>query len=388
MPLWLGWLPTTAVAVAAGVVGVGLAWAWASDSYNAGVAARRLAANERLEKPLPEGVVPGGGRWWETTAPHLVQWAAYLDKVADDPERAREAREILFRAQQVSPLNTTVRHAVARILPGESPSPESKLAYGLGQSRDVLTLTWAGRRLLEAGHKPAALLAYRAALDMAGQVDPARPEAPAFLETEQPRRYAVPTEERLAVVIRAMAAAPEWTYEEWAGAIPPRTAAPLATARVLRETGNPAATTALDVAVKEAESEPLPVIVSLQPTSDSDEPDATPYIAPAPADAVRLAAGAAALAMKQHWAAARDRYRRAIDRAGDDSVRRACWVNVSDLSLRLEEESGRRLALDAAKNADPKDEITRRAVELQKASGFMAQRTQSRGPEPPNGPPR
>ncbi len=386
LPLWLAWLPAASASLAAAVVGVGLSWIWATDGYNAGLVARRLAANERNERPLPEEVNPGGGRWWETTAPHLVQWAAYLDKVADDPARALIAREVLFRARQASPLNPTVRHAIARGLPDDSATPPEKLATSLGQSRDVLTLSWAGRQLLEAGHKDAALLAYRTALEMAAEVDPARPDPPVFLEGEQPRRYAVPTEERLAVVLREMAAAPQWTYAEWSSAIPHRTAAPLAAARVLRELANSAAATALDVAVADAEAEPIPA--PLQPTAESDEALVTFRAAPAPADAVRLAAGAAALAMKQHWAEARDRYRRAIDRAGDDSVRRACWVNVSDLSLRLDEESGRRLALDAAKNADPKDEITRRAVELQKDSGFVAQRMPGRAAGQPAGPAR
>src|SRR5262249_9212859 len=107
-----------------------------------GVVARGLWAGEGVNTPLPKGVVPPGGRWWETTAPHLVAWSAYLDRAAHDPVEAEEARTLLARAAQASPLNATVRHAVAHTLPGESPSPAQKLALGLGQSRDVLTLAW------------------------------------------------------------------------------------------------------------------------------------------------------------------------------------------------------------------------------------------------------
>lgn len=384
LPLWLGWIPASAAALGVGVIGMAAASTWSRDGYHAGIISRKLAANEKNAKPLPDGVVPGAGRWWETTAPHLIQWAAYLDKFADDPARAEEVRAILFHAAQASPLNPTVRHALARGLPGETPSAEQKLARGLGQSRDVLTLTWAGRRLLEAGHKRPALEAYRAALAMAAVVDPARTDPPTFLEDVQPRRYAVPTEERLAAVIRDMAESNAWTYEEWSPALPGGTAAALAAARVLREKSSPAADLALEAVVAQADAEakpPLPPIDAL-----AESPANAEFVAPAPEQAVRFAAGAAALAMKQRWAEARDGYRRAIDRMPIESVRRAWWVNVADLSLRLNEDADRRVALDAAKNGDPKDEITRRAVDLQKSSGFIAQRTTRRDsalPQPP-----
>jgi hypothetical protein len=364
LPLWLGWVPTTAAAVGVSVAGMAGAWTWSRDAYNAGVVARRLAAGGRVNKPLPKGVVPPGGRWWETTAPHLLAWSAYLDRTADDPARAEDARTLLARAAQASPLNATVRHAVARTLPGESPSPAQKLALGLGQSRDVLTLAWAGHQLLEAGRREAALGAYRDALAMAAAPDAERPDAPAFLEDTQPRRYALPTEERLAAVIRDMADAPAWSYKDWSAALPRGTAAAVVAARVLRDKASPDADAALDTAVAEAEAEPEAPAVD----------DATAVPAD-PAHALRLAAGAAALAMKQRWPEASDRYLRAIDRMPDDSARRAWWVNVSDLAQRLNEDAERRVALDAAKNADPKDEITQRAVDLQKAAGFVAQRS-------------
>jgi hypothetical protein len=236
----------------------------------------------------------------------------------------------------------------------------------------VLTLAWAGHQLLEAGRKETALGAYRDALAMAATTpDEARPDAPAFLEDAQPRRYALPTEERLAAVIRDMAESPAWSYKEWSAALPRGTAAAVVAARVLRDKASPDADAALEAAVSEAEAEAVP---------EAPAADGATAVPADPAGAVRLAAGAAALAMKQRWSEARDRYLRAIDRMPDDLARRAWWVNVADLAQRLNDDAERRVALDAAKNADPKDEITQRAVDLQKASGAVAQRTAGSAP--------
>ena len=62
----------------------------------------------KVVKPLPKGVAPGTGRWWETTAPNLVAWAAYLDRSADAPAKPTNTlpsynRRIL----RASPLRTT-----------------------------------------------------------------------------------------------------------------------------------------------------------------------------------------------------------------------------------------------------------------------------------------
>ena len=186
----------------------------------------------------------------------------------------------------------------------------------------------------------------------------------------------MPTEEPLVAVVRDMAASDAWTYEEWSSALPRGTAAALAAARVLRDQSSPAADLALESAVVQATADAAlsaPRADALAQSANPNEP-----IASAPDESIRLAASGAVLAMKQRWAEARDCYRRAIDRMPVESVRRAWWVNVADLSLRLNEDADRRLALDAAKNADPKDEITRRAVDLQKTSGFIAQRTARR----------
>lgn len=363
MPLWLAWLPALGV-IGIAVAGTGAGLLWSRDAYHAGIVATRLKSAEKVQRPLPKGVEPGTGRWWESSAPHLITWAAYLDRITDDPAKADEARDLLAKAAQLSPLNPTVRHALARTLPGQNPTAAEKLALALGQSRDVLTLAWAGHQLLEAGHKEAALGAYGRALAMAAEPDLDRAGAPVYLDEAQPKRYALPTEERLAAVIRDMAGASAWGYRDWSAALPKEGVALLAAARVLREAGSADAHAALDVAL-EAAGTLSPAITGAEVVID---PPADPR------EALRLAAAATALSMKQKWQEARDAYRQAIDRMPSDRVRRSWWFNVADLELRMNDESERRLALESAKNADPKDEITLRVVEIQKASGVVAQR--------------
>ncbi len=358
MPLWFSWASGSAAAMAVGLVGVTASWTWSVDDYNAGVVAQRLATPGSSKKPLPKGVVPTEGSWWKTSATHLVQWAAYIDRNSDDAVQAEEARALLERAAQIAPLNPAVRYTLARPVPGEKLAPELQVVRSLGQTRDIPALAWAGHQLLAAGKTEPALRAYRTALEMAARLDPARSSLPPFLDESRTRRYALPTEELLTAVIRDMAASTAWSYREWSSALPRGTAAAVVAARVLRDSGSSDAPAALDAAIADAE--------------------AAIATTPGPADALRMAAGAEAFAMKQRWADARDRYRQAIDAMPIDAIRRAWWLNVADLSSRLNEDMDRQKALEAAKVADVKDEVTRRAVDLQKASGAVVGRSSGR----------
>jgi tetratricopeptide (TPR) repeat protein len=358
LPLWLGWFPAASTACVVGLAAMGGAWTWAWDAYSAGIVARRLAGKERgAPRPLPKGVTPPAGAWWQTTSNHLVEWAAYLDRVGDDPEKSEHALALLDRAAQASPLNATVRYAHAHPMPGGGSEPPYSMSKILGQSRDVLSMSWAGRRLLALGKKDEALRAYASALGMAARPDFERPEAPVFLDDSAIHRYAMPSETLLATVIADMAGSKAWSYKDWAPALPPGTAAALAAARVLRERGSADADAALDAALEGSKTGPA---------------------GSAPEEALRLASEAAALAMKRRWDEARQRYKDAIERMPVENVRRSWWLNVAYIARQLNEEADRMKALDLAKNADPKDEITVRAVGLQKESGYITQRSASR----------
>ena len=359
LPLWLGWTPLAASALVIAAAGLFASWTWARDEYNAGIILSRLADLSSRREPLPEGVAQSAGAWWRTDAPNLLAWAAYV--VEKDPD---ESRALLDRAGQVSPLNPTVRHMRASApRQGETKVP---LARVLGQSRDVLTMAAAGRRLLEEGKKTEALETYRLALAMAAHPDPARAQAPHFLDDPEAGRYSLPGEEVLGPIVREMALSKGWTYNDWVSVLPEQTIARVVAARVLREQGSEFAPAALDAALAEPE-----------PNEGN-----SPAIA-----AVRLAAGAEALALQGKWADARERYRQAINLSPVDVVRRAWWLNVAALSLRLNEETERQKALEAAKNPDPRDEVTQRVVEIQKKMGYVAQRTTARSASPREGNP-
>ncbi len=367
LPLWLAWLPGSMLAMGVGVLGLTAAGRWAQDGYNTGLVAQRMASSEPAKTPLPAEVAPSDGSWITTSAGHLVQWAAYLDRDTDNPEQAREARTLLNRAAMISPLNPTVRYALARPLTGEEVTPAFQLSRSLGQSRDVPALAWAGRTLLAAGKRDAALRAFRAALEMAVRADLARLGVPDFLDDPQVRRYALPTEDLIAGVVREMASSTTWSYKDWAETLPRGTAAATVAARVLRESGSPDAAVALDAALAEAGSSRTALTPGSLATAEARQ-----------AEAVRLAAAAEALTMKQRWAEARDRYLEAVELMPVELIRRAWWLNLADLSARLGDDPERQKALEAAKVADLKDDVTRRAVELQRASGVVTRRTVSR----------
>jgi tetratricopeptide (TPR) repeat protein len=348
MHAWLAAAPMVVVVLVVGGLSVSASWGWAIDSRNAGIVSRRLTLAEPLRLPLPEWVKPGGGSWWATNAGRLVQWSAYLDRQTSDPGTTEEARRLLEEAALAAPLDVSVQYAKAHGLPGDASPPP--LSRALAQSRDVQSLTLAGRQLHAAGKTDAALRAFGVALEMAANSGPGQNASVSFLDDPQLRRYTLPTEELISSVVREMDDLSGWTYKDWKVAIPPRTVAALAVARVLRARHRPDAENALDDALVETERA---------------------LIGFGREGAIQLAVQAETLALKARWTQSEECYRKAIALMPDDSVRRSWWMNVADLSLRVNDEPSRLKALELAKSLDPKDEITQRAVELQKAIGVV-----------------
>lgn len=345
LPLWLGWLPATAAALLVGAAGNGMAWTWSRDAYAAGQVANRLVRNARSPKPLPESITLQGTSWWKTTAGNLVSWALYQDRAPDaGPDNAEEVQSLLVAACQASPVQPAARLALSRPRQG---NPERPLAARVGLSRDVIALAWSGHQWLKAGNREAAVRMYREALEMASRADLSRLAAPAFIEDSQVRRYALPYEDLIGMVVRDMAAQEEWTFEQWSEALPRFAVAPLVAARTLRERGAPDADRPLDVLLARAEA-------------TAPEGAST---------AVHLAAEGEALALKARWTEAERRYRQAIDLMPDEAIRRSWWMNLADIELRLNDEPRRLQALESARKPDSNDEITRRAQEFLKYSG-------------------
>ncbi len=355
MPLWLAAPPTVAAAVFLCAVGLVAGWTWTIDGYDSLIVAKRLADPTGTREPLPKGVRAPTGGWWKTSAASLVYWAMYEDRVAgDDPARLDDARKLLERAGNASPLHAAVLHANAE--PPEGPPVSARV---LGQTRDVAPLASAGRLLLASGKKAEALNAYRQALAMASLPDRSRRGALVFLDDSETMRYGLPGEDQIGPIVRELVKEKAWTYADWSSAVPSRAVPAVVVARTLRDRGGPDFQTALAFAIKHAEAP-----VASESAAES---------------AVRLAAQAEALALQGRWTDARDVYRQAVTLTSADTFRRAWWLNLAMIALRLNEESDRQKALESAKNPDPNDEITQRVVEIQKKAGYAAQRSVARG---------
>jgi tetratricopeptide (TPR) repeat protein len=356
LSLRLAWFPAAAAAAVLGAMGLLAAWSWSIEAEHSGVVADRLTAAGAKAVALPPWVKPPDPRWWKTTPGHLTLWALWLDRAADDPATVEEAQQLLAAAARAAPLQARVRFAQARREPGSAEGPAAGSISSLALSRDVLPLAWTGHQLLAAGKKDAAQKAYRKALELASRAELSRLAPPGFIDDSQVRRYAMPAEDLIKPIVRDMADSSAWTYAEWSAAVPPDAVARLVAVRVLRERSVTDFEAALDALVAEGDTAPSPGARA----------------------ALAIAAHAEALALKQRWGEADQRYRQALEQMPDPTIRRSWWVNLAEIALRQNDESGRQKALEAARGNDPNEEITRRAVELLKDYGVRTERGSSR----------
>jgi tetratricopeptide (TPR) repeat protein len=345
MPFWLAGPP--AFLVAAGMVGVGLILGvyWTKDNLDAGIAARAALRDEK-SPPIPlDPAMHPDSRWWKTTPGHLAHWAAAIERSPDSSDRASEVRDMLDAAHRASPLQAEVRLALAQALPGQD-APHPSRSVGL--SRDVVSLTLTGRALKRAGKVEPALRAYRKALEIAAEADPARLPSPLFDDDSRARRYRLPREAMVAPVVRDIVEAGGWDFAVWSRALPPRAVVRLAVGRFLRDKESVDADRAFDLALGEDVGVPA-------------DPDQA---------AEHHASQAEALAFKERKSEAADRYRRAIALATDDPTRRRWQLALAEIIAPLGASRERAELLEAAKGPDPTEEITRKALEAQKFSGL------------------
>ncbi len=351
IPAWLGIIPAVGVALALGGGGLALAYEWSIDDSSADQAMALALRPEGTPAPaIDPSSLPRGG-WWRSTAPHLSAWAVALARSTDGEDHAEDIRAMSDAARHASPLAASTRFAIeppAR--PEADGSPD--LAH-LGRTRDVVTLSWTGRRLRQSGKVDASLRAYRSALAIAARARPGELDAPGFDEDTAVRRYRLPRESMIGSVVLDMARAGEWTPEQWAEAIPGSAAAPLIASRVLRKANQPAeADRLVDLAIARA---------------DTPEP---PGFDPAE----HRAAVAEAMATRGRWADAVEQYRRAIDAADDDSTRRRWHLNLAEVAYQARDDATRTRSIEAAKAPDSADEITRRALRHQQSNPGLASR--------------
>jgi tetratricopeptide (TPR) repeat protein len=363
LPFWPAWISSTAIALLFGIFGLALACTWAEDDSSAGLLANRALSNSSRARAPETGTadpdIQPSASWWRSTAGHLYLAAVDNARSGADPVRADQAQFLLHAARNASPLQASVRLANAQS--SEHETPVRELTECLGQSRDVVSLELEGRCLLQAGKTGAALRAFRDALDLAARAELADLEPPVFIDDAQVRRYQLPYEELMGPVMRAMAQHRGWAFSEWSSALPSFAVAPLVAARALREEGrNEDAETALDLVLTQAQQPPPPGCSA----------------------AVHAAAGAEALALRNRWVEAEERYREAIPLLPHDAFRRSLWINLADIYIRLNDETKKRAAWEAAKGPNANEEITRRATLYQTQAGLRMGGAASRGAGP------
>ncbi len=349
IPGWLGVLPVLALTTVLGVAGIGLACEWAVGANEANLAIRSAVRAEGSPGPtLDPASIPRGG-WWTTSAPHLSAWAMALVRSGDGEDHAEEIRSLLESAKHASQLGSRSRFVVEMPASAE-PGASADLA-NLGRSRDVVTLVWAGQRLKKAGKLEQALRAYRSAMEMASKTRLNDLDPPTFYEDPQVRRYALPREGLIGLVVKAMADDGSWGREQWEEAMPPTSTASVVASR------------AFALRQDRAEADRLADRAILQ--ADSPTP-------PGFDEAEDRAARAEALAARGRWTDAAEQYRLAIDQAEDDATRRRWWLNLAEVAQRNNDDVGRARAIEAAKSPTTVDEVTRRALKYQQGlSGLV-----------------
>ena len=344
VPLWLGWFPVVLLSGILGAGGLVLSSDWAVEASNADTAIRMALREAGTPGPAVDpAAIPRGG-WWSSSATHLAAWAMALQRANDGEDHSDDVRSLLNSARSASQLSARSRFIVE--WPESSEPGATPEFLHLGRTRDVVTLAWTGRRLRKAGKLDSAIRAYRAAMEIASKTSLEDLDPPIFYEDSQVRRYALPREALLGLVVGHMSEDGDWTREQWSEALPPSAVSSLVASRVLNQGRKRADADRLaDLAIKQAESPPPP---GFDPAEER-------------------AAGAEALAYRGRWTDAAEQYRLAIDRVDVDPIRRMWWLNLAEVAQRIGDDPARDRAIEAAKAPDSADEITGRALKYQQS---------------------
>jgi len=156
----------------------------------------------------------------------------------------------------------------------------------------------------------------------------------------------LPGETTARAIVRELITDADWTFQDWSEALPKNTVAILVAARLLRERERPEAQALLKQILNQEQE-----IVSTGAER-----------------AVQTAMIAEAHALLSQWREAEQQYHQAIDRISDLTIKRSWWFNLASVALQLNDEAQRKVALEAALEAPTSDDISRKALELQRAS--------------------
>jgi tetratricopeptide (TPR) repeat protein len=351
LPLWLGWLPTLFATLLLGTVGTWLAYEWMNEAGGSNVGLRLALRPDSPSSPLIDpSLIPQGG-WFFSTPTHMAAWAVALERANDGENHAEDVRLLIAAARQASPLASRARFHVEASQPSASPIDPNDFS-AIGRTRDVVSLIGTGGRLREAGKLESSIRAYRSAMELALMAAREGLEPPVFDENNEVRRYSLPHEALVGLVVRDMAERGDWTTEQWTSALPPSASATWVASKVLARMRKKAVADALaDLAIRQAEILPPP----------GYDP------------AEHRAAVAEALAYRGRWTDSAEQYRQAIDQVEDDTTRRSWWFNLAELAHRMSDDAAQASALEASKSPDLADEITQRARKaLESQPGLLA----------------
>ena len=345
LPLWLGWLPTTAFVLMLGVASMGLAFGWLNDSMTAAFAIKDVLRPDLPNSSALMAPIIAPGNWVTSTAQHQAMWAVALERSNDGRERRDDIRSLLESARRISPL--AARSQFSLEPPAQSsntPPSDPEDLSDIGRTRDIVSLVITGRRLHALGKVESSVKVYRQALELALKAEWQGLEPPRFDDDPQVLRYLLPREKLASFVVKDIVARGNWTEEQWSTMLPSSAMAAWVAAKQFIK---------LD---RKADADRLINLATrLGETSAGEGLDESEH----------RAALAEALATRSQWTDAVEAYRRAIDLCSNDRTRRAWWLNLAELARRMGDDSMRQRAIDAAKASDRIDEITQRARKTQ-----------------------
>jgi hypothetical protein len=294
------------------------------------------------QKALAESVEPPSPSWWHTTAAHLTLWSLYLGLSTSMDNQAELSQHLLQAAIQVSPMNSVARLAKCQT---ESESHiQGNLAFNLGLSRDVVALTWSARMLRLAGKHNAAIEVCKRALMLRSNPEWFRDLDVSFNDDPSAQRYFLPGEKSARTVIRELLSNSGGSLRKWTEAVSSSNVATLAMARILQEKGHSEAQNVLQEISGHVERS--------APTGDET--------------AIHRAVCAEAYALLSQWNKAIEQYRVAVDQTDNTTIKRSWWFNVASIASHISDENQRTAALQSVLETPSSDEISRRALDLQR----------------------
>jgi tetratricopeptide (TPR) repeat protein len=341
------WLRALLLCSAIGASGLSLflGWHWSQDDrISAGVVDALLSgtwepsAFESLE-PLPSF------SWWSSTTDHLYLRGVALAQRLDDVASQDESRWLLDLAETDGPLHSGVRHA--RLERSRLGDPGSKSAAA---PREVAALVSESRRAAHAGDDNAAHDSARMALELVFRSDPMHAPAPAFDGSSAVRRAHLPQEDQYLAILKALPTLEKTGAAGLRELLPRSPLAWLAAVRLLRLRER-----------DEAEALAAEMDKLWEDESDVDR------------RGLGRAASAEASALLGRWDEARRGYEEAIKLASSPRLRSIFWLNLSDVSMRLDDLDAARTAREKARRLALGDEEVLGVV----SAGLMDQLSQN-----------